>query len=80
MLGISAVFLYLVSGQDKFTWNIGVAATLFAVTLGILFAVRQRFIDDDDVREGQFARLAALKHKVQEAMGEPQTQAALDYC
>jgi hypothetical protein len=78
MLGISAVFLYLVSKQEEFTWTIGVAATLFAVTLGILFAVRQRFIDDDDVREGQFARLAALKHEVQESMGEPQTQAALD--
>jgi hypothetical protein len=78
MLGISAVFLYLVSKQEEFTWTIGVAATLFAVTLGILFAVRQRFIDDDDVREGQFARLAALKPEVQAAMEESQAQAALD--
>ena len=78
MLGISAVFLYLMSKQEEFTWTIGVAATLFAVTLGILFAVRQRFIDDDDVREGQFARLAALKPEVQAAMGESQAQAALD--
>jgi hypothetical protein len=78
MLGISAVFLYLVSGLENLTWTAGISVVLFASTLAVLFWVRQRFIDDSDVRKDQPARRAALEHKVDEAMGKPQTSAALD--
>jgi hypothetical protein len=65
ILGISAVFLYLASGLGSLTWTGGVSVILFAVTLGILFAVRQRFIDDDDVREGQRRRRVAREEEMQ---------------
>lgn len=65
ILGISAVFLYLASGLASLTWTGGVSVILFAVTLGILFAVRQRFIDDDDVREGQRRRRVAREEAMQ---------------
>lgn len=78
LLGISAVFLYLVSKLDNFTWSEGLSAVLFAVTLTILFGVRQYFIDGEDVQESQSSRLAAFKSEVQGAMEEPQVQAALD--
>jgi hypothetical protein len=65
ILGISAVFLYLASGLDSLSWTGGVSVVLFAVTLGILFAVRQRFIDGDDVREGQRRRRVAREEKMQ---------------
>ena len=65
ILGISAVFLYLASGLDSLSWTGGLSVVLFAVTLGILFAVRQRFIDGDDVREGQRRRRVAREEKMQ---------------
>jgi hypothetical protein len=65
ILGISAVFLYLASGLGSLTWTGGVSVVLFAVTLGILLAVRQRFIDDDDVREGQLKRRVAWEGEMQ---------------
>jgi hypothetical protein len=45
MLGVSAALLYLVSTLTALTWTAGVAIALFAGTLALLFAVRQRFID-----------------------------------
>ena len=40
ILGISAIFLYLASTQTDLTWAGGVSVIL-AITLGVLFAVRQ---------------------------------------
>ena len=37
MLGISAVFLFLVSSLDNFTWMAGIGVVLFAATLAVLF-------------------------------------------
>jgi hypothetical protein len=56
----------------------GIGVVLFAATLAVLFWVRQRFIDDSDVREDQSARRAGLEHEVEKAMGRPQATAALD--
>jgi len=78
LLGISAVFLYLVSKQDALTWTAGISVVLFAATLTILFWVRQHFIDDSDIRKDQAARRAALEREVEDAMGTPQASAALD--
>jgi len=78
MLGISAVFLYIVSKQDNLTWTAGISVVLFAVTLAVLFWIRQRFIDDSDVKKDQSARRASLESEVEEAMGKPQACAALD--
>jgi hypothetical protein len=78
MLGISAVFLYLVSSLSNLTWTAGISVILFAATLAVLFWVRQYFIDDSDVRKEQPARRAALERKVEEAMGNPQARAAMD--
>lgn len=78
MLGISAAFLYLISTLKDLTWTAGVAAVLFAVTLALLFLVRQHFIDGVHVREDQAARRMALEEKVRLAMGESQASAELD--
>lgn len=45
MLGISA-FLIIELGRAHITWGTGLGLLLTAITLGLLFAVRQRFIDD----------------------------------
>lgn len=77
MLGLSAVFLYTVSKQEDLTWTAGLAASLFAVTLAILFWIRQRFINDSDVKRDQSVRRASLEHEVEEVMGKPLAPAAL---
>lgn len=45
MLGISS-FLIIELGQKHLTWGTGLGLLLTAITLGLLFAVRQRFIED----------------------------------
>lgn len=45
MLGISS-FLIIELGQTHLTWGTGLGLLLTAITLGLLFAVRQRFIED----------------------------------
>jgi hypothetical protein len=78
ILGISAIFLYLASTQTDLTWSGGISVILFATTLGILFAVRQHFIDDDDVREGQRGRRAMWEKKIEAITGSNADNALLD--
>jgi hypothetical protein len=78
LLGISGVFLYLVSSLDNPSWTTGIWVVLFAATLAVLFWIRQHFIDDSDVGKDQSPRRAALEHEVEEAMGKSQTSTALD--
>lgn len=78
ILGISAIFLYLTSAQDNLTWTGEVAVVLFAITLGILFAVRQHFIDGDDVTEGQRGRRVAREKKIPAMTGSNPNKILLD--
>jgi len=66
ILGISSIFLYLASTQTDLNWTGGVSVVLFAITLGILFAVRQHFMHEDDVRDGQIQRRASRDNKMRE--------------
>ena len=47
MLGISS-FLIIELGRAHITWGTGLALLLTAITLGLLFAIRQRFIEDTE--------------------------------
>jgi hypothetical protein len=78
MLGLSSVLLYLISTLTNLTWTAGVSILLFASALGLLFAIRKKFIDDSDVRASQPARRASLEHDVRKFMGENNTGPALD--
>lgn len=78
MLGLSSILLYLISTLTSLTWTAGISILLFAIALGLLFAIRKKFIDDSDVRESQPARRAALEHEVRKFMGENNTGPALD--
>ena len=78
ILGISAIFLYLASTQTDLTWAGGVSVILFAITLGVLFAVRQHFIDDDEVRECQRGRRAVREKKIEAITGSNADDALLD--
>lgn len=78
ILGISAIFLYLASTQTDLTWTVGVSVILFAITLGVLFAVRQRFIHDDDVRKGQPGRRDVREKKIEAITGSNADNALLD--
>jgi hypothetical protein len=78
MLGLSSVLLYLISTLKSLTWTAGVSILLFAITLGLLFAIRKKFIDDSDVRTNQAARRAALEPEVRKFVGENNIGAALD--
>jgi hypothetical protein len=78
MLGLSSILLYLISTLTSLTWTAGVSILLFAITLGLLFAIRKKFIDDSDVRTNQAARRAALEPEVRKFVSENNIGSALD--
>ncbi len=80
MMGVSATLLFLVSTLTALTWTAGVAIVLFASTLALLFAIRQRFIDKSaKVRELQLERRIARETQVNRILAESrEAEAALD--
>jgi len=48
MLGVSSVFLFQVSKIDDLTWGSGLAALLVVSSLGGLFIIRRRFVEEKD--------------------------------